>query len=289
MRTGIAQASLLPSKGLSLHRQLFLVLRDQIMSGMYAEGRALPTEEALCDVFGVSRITVRRSLADLAAQGLVERRQGLGTFVRDDLPRPRRLPNLSLVDALKRSSMETDVKVLEVSQAAPPRDVATQLQLDPDTLALHAIRLRSIDGVPVMVTDAWVSNAFRKGVTASQLGKSALYEILMAGGVKFGRVIQEFTAASANRMTSEALGVELGSPMLKVIRLMHDDEERPVLHLTAYVTPDRSRVLMDIPSGRINTMIAGQFVHDLQRPNRNANGSETVGHRRGSTTRPRAR
>ncbi|WP_043117349.1 GntR family transcriptional regulator, partial [Pseudacidovorax intermedius] len=69
--------------GTSLHRQLFMVLRDEIVRGEYASG-LLPKEEALCERFGVSRITVRRALADLAAQQLVERRHGRGTFVRND-------------------------------------------------------------------------------------------------------------------------------------------------------------------------------------------------------------
>src|SRR5271169_7105834 len=68
--------------GVPLHRQLFLVLHDEIARGALAPGDALPTEQTLCDQFGVSRITVRRALADLAEQGYIERRQGVGSFVR---------------------------------------------------------------------------------------------------------------------------------------------------------------------------------------------------------------
>ena len=68
--------------GVPLHRQLFLVLHDEIARGAIAPGDALPTEQSLCDQFGVSRITVRRALADLADQGYIERRQGVGSFVR---------------------------------------------------------------------------------------------------------------------------------------------------------------------------------------------------------------
>ena len=74
------------AKGTPLHRQLFLTLRDQVSRGVFAPGSPLPKEETLCENFGVSRITVRRALADLAALGLLEKRHGLGTFVRLDLP-----------------------------------------------------------------------------------------------------------------------------------------------------------------------------------------------------------
>src|SRR5689334_3095175 len=93
--------------GTSLHRQLFLVLRDQILSGVLAAKAALPKEEDLCEQFGVSRITVRRALSDLAAQGLVQRRHGLGTFVEACVQAPRPGPTLSFLDGLRKVATET--------------------------------------------------------------------------------------------------------------------------------------------------------------------------------------
>ncbi|HZF84546.1 MAG TPA: GntR family transcriptional regulator, partial [Burkholderiaceae bacterium] len=160
--------------GTALHRQLFMVLRDEIVRGEYASG-LLPKEEALCERFGVSRITVRRALADLAAQGLVERRHGRGTFVRSDrLPLARARPSLSLIDSLRQAAIDTQVQVLKVEQTEPPLDVAALLQLAPGEKAVHALRLRSIDGTPVMLTDAWVPARLGRQVTAATLRKQAL-------------------------------------------------------------------------------------------------------------------
>jgi len=75
--------------GVPLHRQLFLVLHDEIARGALAPGDALPTEQTLGNQFGVSRITVRRALADLAGAGLIERRHGVGSFVCDQPPSHR--------------------------------------------------------------------------------------------------------------------------------------------------------------------------------------------------------
>lgn len=248
--------------GTSLHRQLFVVLRDEITRGVYASG-ALPKEEALCERFGVSRITVRRALADLASLGLVERRHGLGTFVRGDLPKVRARPSLGLVDGLRKAALETDVEVIEVALSMPPPDVAALLQLATDEKAVHALRLRSIDGVPVMLTDAWVPAQLGKRVSASALRKHALYEILMAQGVKFGRVVQEITAEVADPARARLLQVETGAPLLKMVRLLHDLEAQPVQHLTVSLTAERSRILMDIAGETINTLSAGQVVHDV--------------------------
>ena len=250
------------AKGTSLHRQLFLVLRDQITQGLFPGG-ALPKEEALCERFGVSRITVRRALADLAAQGLVERRHGRGTFVSANLPLPRRVPSLSVLDSLRQTAQETEVKVLEVTQSAPPPDVAALLLLAPGAKAVHALRLRSrVGGAPALLTDAWVPMDIGQRATAAALRKRALYEILMAQGVQFGRVVQEICAVVADPVRGGLLQTEVGGPMLRMVRLMHDMDERPVLHLTIHMPAERSRILMEIAGATVNTLSAGQIVHD---------------------------
>lgn len=240
-----------------------MVLRDEIVRGAYSSG-SLPKEEALCERFGVSRITVRRALADLAAQGLVERRHGRGTFVLEGgLPAARARPSLSFVDSLRQTANDTQVQVLLVEQIEAPADVAAMLQLTPGEKAVHAIRLRSIDGTPVMLTDAWVPAKLGKQLTPTSLRKKALYEILLTQGVRFGRVIQEITAEVSDPARAQLLQLEVGVPLLKVVRVLHDIQAVPVEYIAVTMTPERSRILMDIPGDTVNTLSAGQFVHEL--------------------------
>lgn len=254
---------LAPTKGIALHRQLFLVLRDQIMGGQFAPGALLPKEEALCERFGVSRITVRRALADLATAGLVERKHGRGTFVGNDLPLARKVPNLSLIDGLRKVAAETEVTVLEVELQEPPADVAALLQLGPGEKAVHALRLRNVAAQPLMLTDAWVPARFKNQISVKKLQTHALYEILMAGGIEFGRVVQEITAVAADPVRAQLLKTEVSTPLLKICRLMHDLEEHPIQYLTAYLSPEHSRILMEIQGGAVNTLSSGQIVHDF--------------------------
>lgn len=250
--------------GTSLHRQLFVVLRDEILRGVFTTG-LLPKEETLCERFGVSRITVRRALADLAAQGLVERRHGRGTFVRtDQLPLVRERPSLTLIDSLRQAAIDTQVQVLQVENTVAPRDVAAMLQLAPGEKAVHALRLRSIGDTPVMLTDAWVPADLGKRVTIHSLRQKALYEILLEQGLKFGRVIQEITAEVSDPVRARLLQTEVGMPLLKIVRVIHDLQARPVQFITVTMTPERSRILMDIPGSTVNTLSAGQFVHEVQ-------------------------
>jgi len=258
-----ASAPLPRAPGTSLHRQLFLVLRDQIVSGVLVPGGALPKEEDLCDQFGVSRITVRRALADLASLGLVQRRHGLGTYVQPGFQAPRQAPTLSFLDGLRKTAAETQVRVLDLKTEVPPPAIAALLQLAAGEAAVHALRLRSAGDIPLMVTDAWIPSRLGKRVTKAKLEKKALYELLMEQGVEFGRVVQEIGAESATPPKAELLRTETGAPLLKMVRLLHDTQSHPVQHLTVTMSPERSRILMDIPARAINTLTAGHVVHDF--------------------------
>jgi GntR family transcriptional regulator len=261
MQTSLDSA-LVRKTGLPLHHQLFTVLREQIIRGLYAPGTAIPNEIKLGELFGVSRITVRRALADLDALGLVEKRQGLGTFVRSDLPPQRPAATLGFLDSLKKQAQQTKVTVLSVGMAVPPPMITLQLQLEGGSEAMHAVRLRSGGTQPLMITDAWVPATFGAGITAALLRKQALYEILLAQGVRIGRVVQEITAVSADPRYASLLAVGVGSPLLRLTRLLYGQDRQPVQHLTIHVSPERSRILMDVPVETINTLGAGQITHD---------------------------
>jgi len=194
----------------------------------------------------------------------VDRLSFQSTFVREDgLPTARPNPSLSLIDSLRQTAIDTQVQVLLVELVEAPADVAAMLQLARGEKAVHALRLRSIKGTPVILSDAWVPARLGKRVTAASLRKQALYEILLAQGVKFGRVIQEITTEMSDPVRAKLLQTEVGLPLLKVVRVIHDPESRPVQFITVTMTPERSRILMDVAGDAVNTPSAGQFVHNV--------------------------
>ncbi len=142
-------------------------------------------------------------------------------------------------------------------------DVGLLLQLSPGEKAVHALRLRiNHKGEPAMLTDAWVPAHLGKRVTEAGLMKKALYEILMAQGVEFGRVVQEISATVGDPRRAGLLRTEVGGPILKLVRLMHDMDEHPVQHLTVYLVAERASILMEIAGATVNTLTAGQIVLD---------------------------
>lgn len=275
---GISRA--LRTPGMALYRQLFMVLRDQILHGTYAPGAMIPREEDLCDQFAVSRITVRRAVADLEAQGLLKKRPPHGTFVNADLPPLRESATLGLVASLRNAVDETEVEVLNLETIAPPSEIAQQLAIESSAQAVHVVRLRRKDGTPVMITKAWVTEAIGHAVTKRELEKRPLYEILIARGVAFGRVVQEITAIAATPDIARLLEIEIGMPLVQMSRLLYDKSQKPLQHLTVLFSPERSRILMDISVNDVNTIVAGTIFHDLARTGDRTNISAAHGKRK---------
>lgn len=250
------------TKGTALHRQIFLVLKDGIAQGTYAPGTALPKEEALVQLFGVARATVRRALADLEAEGLVQRRHGSGTYVTDNLTTGANLSALSFIDELKHTAQSTDVRVVTLETIAPPPGINAFLRIPRPGRVVHAVRVRVASDTPLMITEAWVPADIGKDITTAALKRSPMYALLNAMGVRFGRVVQEISAESADPYRAKLLECDLSTALIRMSRVMHDHTGRPVMYVTAHLTPRYSRILMEVPGDAIDTLSAGHIIHD---------------------------
>lgn len=248
--------------GTALHRQIYLVLKDSIWQGTYAPGAALPKEENLVQMFGVSRVTVRRALADLELEGLVQRRHGLGTFVREARTAGVNMNTLSFVDELRHTAQQTDVRVVSLESVLPPPGVRAFLQVPDGEQVVRAVRVRLAGAIPLMITEAWVPKDLGRGITVAALKRSPMYELLNKRGVQLGRVVQEISAESADPHRADLLQCELSTALIRMSRIMHDAGGRPVMYVTAHLTPQHSRILMEIPGDAIDTISAGHIVHD---------------------------
>jgi GntR family transcriptional regulator len=254
--------------GVPLHRQLFLVLHDEIDRGVLAPGDSLPTEQTLCDQFGISRITVRRALADLAEQGYIERRQGVGSFVREHASADLSAASGSYMDGLRQAQFATEVEVLELdAHRRPPRAVADALET-PDEL-LHIVRLRRQrrTGEPLMVTEAWLPNELADQLNEPALRREPLYELLSNVGIVAERMRHEITAEIAGPRHAHLLDTAIGAALLRVNRLAFV-ADRPHHYLSILLSPSRSRVLISQSAAELETGDGLAIAHDVRRDSR---------------------
>jgi GntR family transcriptional regulator len=244
-----------------LHRQMYLVLRDQITNGALSPGDSLPSEESLGEDFSVSRITVRRALQDLDADGYIVRRHGRGTYVAAHEPATSTRDTRLLRASLARVQAETEATVIDLGERLAPWRVRHDLGLPDGSRALYVLRVRSHDGQPLMITEAWVPLGFAAAVTAEALRDRALYELLEASGATLGRFAQEISAEVADPLRARLLGVDIGSALLRIDRIVQTSEQHPLMRNSITVDPRRSRIISDVAASDIDTPATGTLVH----------------------------
>ena len=134
-----------------LYKQLMQKLRSDIQNGVYPVHSRIPSEQELCDTYQVSRVTVRKALAELTQEGLLNRHQGKGTFV--GVPRIRKdLRDVnSFHDICRVMGSVPTTRLLHVQWVYPEETDARELNCEPGEQVLEIVRLRLADDIPVML------------------------------------------------------------------------------------------------------------------------------------------
>ncbi len=230
-----------------LYHQIFLILRDKIYDGSYADGEVLPSEQELARMFDVSRITAKRALDELAAAGLVVRARGRGTLVRYRAPSlPVRSSVEGLLENLLVMGLKTDVRVLAFDYVAAGEEVARALGIAPDDRVQHAVRVRLLEGQPFSHLTTWVPEEIGRSYDKEDLATRPLLALLERCGVVVGRAEQTITATLADTRVGPLLDVAVGSALLRVSRVVYDQHDRPVEYIRGLYRPDRYQYRMEL-------------------------------------------
>jgi len=230
-----------------LYHQIYVLLREQIVSGAYAPRAPLPTEHELMRRFRVSRITAKRALDELAGEGLVERSRGRGTRVVEAL-RPAPLSgNISgLLENLLMVGLKTRVQIVDFGYVPASAEVARALAVKEGTEVQRAIRVRSRAGVPLSFTTSYVPAAVGRTYGRKELARRPLLALLEEAGVLIGSADQTISATLADTVVAPRLKVRVGSPLLSVTRTVADQDGRPVEYITILYRPDRYQYRMKL-------------------------------------------
>jgi GntR family transcriptional regulator len=236
---------------LTKYHQIYLVLREQLQEGRFAQG--MPAEVELARQFGVGRVTVRHAMEQLVAEGLIVRVVGRGTFpkssprassTRDVQAHPTRLAGL--MENIVSASRSTTVKVLDWRTIAAPEAVAAALQLEVGTPIKKAVRRRSSREGPLSYITTYMPLDLVTQISRRDLAGKPLLQLLEEAGVELGRAQQTISARQADAVVAQELGVAIGSALLAVRRLVFDAQDRPVQWLEGLYRPDRYEYHMEV-------------------------------------------
>jgi GntR family transcriptional regulator len=227
-------------------RQVYLVLRDRIAGGRPDNQGTLPAEQALAAEYGVSRVTVRRALAELEQEGLIRRRQGAGTFVLGAATKPIVADFSDVLANLVAMGRETAVRLLAFDYRKPPAAIARALKLAGGERTQFSVRVRLIDGHPFSHLTTHVPERIGVTYTEADLAARPLLSLLERSGVQIERATQEVTAVLATPDVAAALDVEVGSALLGTTRTVFAADGSGVEHLSALYRPDRYALHMEM-------------------------------------------
>ncbi len=208
------------------YRRIEQALRERIAAR--TPGERLPSDAELVAEFGVSRMTARNAMAQLAEEGLVDRQPGRGSFVA--VPPAHRRANrlLAFSQEMRRRGLVPTSRVLTHDIRPAEAAESQALGLPPRTPIVHLRRLRLADGRPMAVESSVLTAACADAVLDADLEQSSLHETLGRAGFRLRRGSGTIGAAAATAEDAGLLNVAVGSPLLVERRVIADSQGRRI-------------------------------------------------------------
>lgn len=240
----------------SLYAQIAAQLRREIAADQFQPSGRLPSEAELMQRFAVSRVTIRLALGKLGEEGLVERRQGKGTYVST-----RRLQHgLNVLqgfhDGLAQQGLALDMQLITLERRNLPEGIPTVSGKTSRT-ALYLERLHRVDGEPVAVACSHLPDS-RPEIRREQLEAGSSYAVLQSLGWQIERADLIIRATAATPRLAKALQIRTGTPLLMMARTSFLSDGEACEHTVFHVRHDRCEfALNSINAAHTSENLAG--------------------------------
>ena len=219
------------------YREIEAALRERI--ARLRPGQRLPSDADLCAEFGVSRMTARHAMSQLADEGLVRRDPGRGTFVAEPPTHRRANFLMTFSHEMRRQGRMPSSRIVE-RRVRPPTDrERADLRIDRESTVVELRRVRLADDEPMAVETAVLTARCSAAVLAADLETGSLHEALIADGVVPTRGSSTIGAEAAGSDDAVLLGIPAGTPMLVERRLIYDQRGRPIERTESRYAADR--------------------------------------------------
>lgn len=230
-KSGVIMKKIDPNNPTPLYEQLKFLIQDQILNGEFRQGSHLPSESALCEKYGVSRITVSRALNDLESDGVLQRIQGSGTVVKSRPLKGQFEIIESFTKNMERYGKKVTSKVLSIDEMPADEALRKTFHLAPDQneTFIKFRRLRYVDGVPGAIMTSIVRHWVGKRMQEYDLNTASFYslyqEITQQPLIRNEATLYPILASQE---ISDLLKVKKGSPHFLLIGLAFIEGEIPV-------------------------------------------------------------
>ncbi len=225
-----------------LYRQIKMLLLQSLEKGEWKPGEVIPSEFDLAARFQVSQGTVRKAVDELAAEHMLQRRQGKGTFVSTHHEARTRYRFLRLAPDDEGEGERAEGRIVDVRRGRASTEIAKALELRSGDSVVVIRRVLGFGGAPTVVDDIWLPSTLFKGLTAEVLNNNRvpLYALFESEfGVSMVRADEKLRAVSADEDIAAMLHLAVGAPILQADRISYTYGDRPVEVRRGWYLTDR--------------------------------------------------
>lgn len=206
-----------------LWHQAETVLRGLIERGEWAAGAQIPNEDRLCDLLGISRITVRHALRNLEEAGFLRREHGRGTFVRAPTMVAGVRGLTSFTEEMKTLALAPSTRLLEARRMEADQEIADALEIAPGETIVLLRRLRLGNGLPIGIQTAHLPEARVPGLYEAAAGVQSLYGWLKEHcGITPAKAKEVYRVGQVAAADAGLIQQPAGTPAFEVERIAYD-------------------------------------------------------------------
>jgi GntR family transcriptional regulator len=233
-QTGSEERSVTP-----LYHQVYVILRQKIRDGELTPDAPLPGENQLAKEFGVSRVTIRKTLQNLEQDGFIVKHRGVGSF---PIPQAAEFRDRYNIGGLHEPGSGPDdsaqLKTLSIELVDPPGHVRTKLTSSSNQQVLRLTRIRTMRGEPFTIMTAYFAPEYAADLDRETLKKVPPPAALEAIGISIERAEQWISARNADETAAPLLKVPVGSSLILMGTIFYNQQEQPAIVLESLYRPD---------------------------------------------------
>ncbi len=225
-----------------LYVQIYAILKEKITGGKWTAGAQIPTEDDLCKMYEVSKVTVREAIQELVREGHLKRQQGKGTFVSESLTHQGLVMRTRLTDSLEREGVTARREILERGVGKPSKEIRDILLSDED---MHLILCRNTQDTGEFLEQLYIPLFELESITDDDIVRSRVSDLLEDRGTKkISKVLQIMGMGNLDRKMATWFTSGSDAHVLIVQRIFLSSDGMPIAFFK-YMTGGKNRVSIE--------------------------------------------
>jgi len=218
----------------TLQKQLHDEILTSIENGTYRPGARIPTEFELADMYGVSRVTVRGAIQQLANEGKIIKKHGKGTFVKEKVHKEGIYSGFGFTENCLKRGVVPSTDIIECKLGLCPEEIGKELGTHSEQIIIIK-RVRKVDGEPCIFEIDYIPGQFDFLLSNKLSDTSILKTIEEKTGIIPASFIDQFSISFSNRELSEHLNCPIRTPLLEVFQSVRTKDDRIIYINRQYI------------------------------------------------------